>query len=151
VPRGLPVASRDPLGAEASIEYDTFDLLPMQVTDAVGLTTRARYDYRVLQASDITDANSNTASFAFSPAGFVTAQFVRGKSGEGDSANPSVRMEYDLLAFSERRQPIFVRSIRRVHHDSETDVLADRRDETITSVEYSDGFGRLLQTRGQAE
>ena len=90
----------------------------MQATDAVGLTTRARYDYRVLQASEITDTNGNTASFAFSPAGFVTAQFVRGKAGEGDGTHPSVRMEYNLLAFSEHRQPMFVRSICRVHHDS---------------------------------
>ena len=46
---------------------------------------------------------------------------------------------------------MFVRSIRRVHHDSETDVPPDERDATIESVEYSDGFGRLLQTRTQAE
>ena len=44
-----------------------------------------------------------------------------------------------------------MRSIRRVHHDSETDVPAEQRDETIVSIEYSDGFGRLLQTRAQAE
>jgi len=63
VPRGLPVASLDPLGAEASIEYDdAFDLLPVQTTDPVGLTTRARYDYRVLQASDIIDANGNSGA-----------------------------------------------------------------------------------------
>jgi RHS repeat-associated protein len=151
VARGLPVASRDPLGAESQIEYDKFDLLPAQTTDAVGLTTRALYDYRVLQVSEITDVNANTASFTYSPAGFLSAQFARGKTGEGDGANPSLRMEYDLLAFSERRQPIFVRSIRRVHHDSETDVPADRRNETLVSVEYSDGFGRLLQKRDQAE
>ena len=32
-----------------------------------------------------------------------------------------------------------------------TDVPAEQRDEVIVSVEYSDGFGRLLQTRTQAE
>jgi YD repeat-containing protein len=150
-PRGLPISTRDPFGADTTIDYDTFDLLPIRITDPVGLTTEAQYDYRVLQARAITDANGNVADFAFSPAGFVTAQSVRGKNGEGDGVNPGVRMEYDLLAFSGRRQPIFVRSIRRVHHDSETDVPPERRDDTITSVEYSDGFGRLLQTRTQAE
>jgi hypothetical protein len=151
VPRGLPITSRDPLGAEVSIDYDIFDLLPVQATDAAGLTTQVRYNYRVLQASDITDPNGNITSFNFSPAGLLTAQFVRGRNGEGDAQHPSSRMEYDLLAFSERRQPMFVRTIRRVHHDSETDVPPERRDETIISVEYSDGFGRLLQTRAQAE
>ena len=149
--RGLVLATRDPLGAESSIEYDNFDLLPIRATDPIGLTITAHYDYRVLQAAVITDTNGNTLDFAFSPAGFLTAQSVRGKNGEGDGANPSLQMEYDLHAFSDRRQPISVRTIRRVHHDSETDVPAERRNETIISVEYSDGFGRLLQTRTQAE
>src|SRR5205085_2313545 len=135
----------------SSIEYDNFDLLPIRATDPIGLTTTAHYDYRVLEAGEITDANGNTLTFSFSPLGLLTAQFARGKNGEGDGANPGLRMEYDLLAFSERRQPMFVRSIRRVHHDSETDVPADRRNEIIVSVEYSDGFGRLLQMRAQAE
>ena len=149
--RGLPVVSRDALGAETAIDYDSFDLLPVRVTDAVGLTTEAAYDYRVLQPRDITDANGNTTTFTFSPVALPVAQFARGKNGEGDRANPSVHMEYDLLAFNDRRQPIFVRSIRRAHHDSETDVPPARRDETTSTIEYSDGFGRLLQSRTQAE
>ena len=92
-PRGLPMITRDALGADATIAYDTFDLLPISVSDPVGLTTLATYDYRVLQAGQITDSNGNTASFTFSPAGLLTAQSLRGKNGEGDAANPSVRME----------------------------------------------------------
>ena len=38
-----------------------------------------------------------------------------------------------------------------MHHDTDTDVPAEQRDEEIVSVEYSDGFGRVLQTRTQAE
>ena len=60
-------------------------------------------------------------------------------------------MEYDLLAFANLGEPIFVRTIRRIHHDSEIDVPPEERDRTIESVEYSDGFGRLLQKRSQAE
>jgi RHS repeat-associated protein len=151
VPRGLPLVTRDPLGAETRIDYDSYDLLPTRVTDAVDLTTEAQYDYRVMQARQITDPNGNVAEFRFSPAGFVTEQYLRGKSGEGDAANPSVRMEYDLLAFANLSEPIFVRTVRRVHHDSEIDVAPEERDRTIESVEYSDGFGRLLQKRTQAE
>ena len=51
----------------------------------------------------------------------------------------------------QRRQPVSVRTIRRVHHVNETDVPLPERDETIETIEYSDGFGRLLQTRTQAE
>jgi RHS repeat-associated protein len=38
-----------------------------------------------------------------------------------------------------------------VHHDTEVDIPLPDRDETIETREYSDGFGRLLQTRTQAE
>jgi hypothetical protein len=69
----------------------------------------------------------------------------------GDATVPSRRLEYDLLAFAERGQPVHVRKTARVHHDTDTDVPAERRDDEIVSVEYSDGFGRLLQTRTQAE
>jgi RHS repeat-associated protein len=149
--RGLVLATRDPLGGEAHIDYDTYDLLPVRVTDPVGLATEAQYDYRVLQARRITDPNGNGAEFAFSPAGFLIAQYARGKNGEGDADNPGIRMEYDLLAFANLGEPIFVRTIRRIHHDSEIDVAPEERDRTIESVEYSDGFGRLLQKRSQAE
>ena len=51
---------------------------------------------------------------------------------------PGVRMEYGFLAFEqsppESREPIFVRTIRQVHHDTETDVAIPDRDETITTL-----------------
>lgn len=56
-----------------------------------------------------------------------------------------------LLAFGQRGQPVSVRSKQYQHHDSDTDFPLPQRDETIETVEYSDGFGRLLQTRVQSE
>ncbi|MCZ4123095.1 SpvB/TcaC N-terminal domain-containing protein [Streptomyces sp. H39-S7] len=151
VPRGLPVASLDPLGALSQIVHDEHDLLPVRSVDPAGMASEAATDYRLLRPHTVTDANGNTVSVAFSPTGLVTAQYVRGKNGEGDRAAPGARMTYDLLAFSERGEPASVRTVRRVHHDLDTDVPAAERDETIVSVTYSDGFGRLLQTRSQAE
>jgi YD repeat-containing protein len=150
-PRGLPLSSLDPLGSQTRIDYDEHDLLPVRVIDAVGLETGAVNDYRVLQPRELTDPNGNTSAVAISPLGLVTAGYVRGKDGDGDRDQPSTRMVYDLLAFAESGQPASVTSIRRVHHDTETDVPAEQRDEVLVSVEYSDGFGRLLQTRVQAE
>ena len=70
-------------------------------------------------------------------------------------ARASVRLTYDFLAFENSpvttRRPIFTRTLRQVHHDSEIDVPLPERDETIETVEYTDGFGRLLQTRSQGE
>src|SRR5690606_29808123 len=79
-----------------------------------------------------------------------------GKGTEGDykSASggfydrfaPSVEMEYDFLAWIENQQPIWMKTIQREKHYQQ---LAESP--TIVQVEYSDGFGRLLQTRAQAE
>src|SRR5262249_50367598 len=101
--------------------------------------------------AEVTDPNGNQSAFTFSPLGLVKDTSIKGKAGEGDQQRPGVRMEYDFLAFANRRQPISVRTIKHIHHDSEFDVLQPERDQTIESVEYSDGFGRLLQTRTQAE
>src|SRR5690606_6774852 len=49
------------------------------------------------------------------------------------------------------RRPVSVRSVQRVHHVSDRNVEEDERDDTVVSVEYLDGRGRLLQTRTQAE
>jgi RHS repeat-associated protein len=150
--RGLIVTQRDPLGRDTVITYDSFDLLLLQITDPAGLKTSAIYDYRVLQPSEVADPNGNRTRVAFSPLGIVNASWVKGaKPGEGDLQRPGAKLTYDFFAFTKQGQPIFVRTLRQIHHDGETDVPQPERDATIESVEYSDGFGRLLQTRAQAE
>jgi hypothetical protein len=146
----------NPLGHRTLIEYDKYQFLPEKVTDAAGLTMQANYDYRVFQAEKATDPNGNQSLFTFTPLGLLESTFIRGKSpNEGDKDRPSVRMEYGFLAYEEsppeNRQPIYVRTIRQIHHDTEQDVSLPKRDETIVTVEHSDGFGRLLQTRTQGE
>jgi RHS repeat-associated protein len=164
---GLLLATRDPLGNETTIAYqnegqDLYHLLPTQVTDPAGLTTRADYDYRVLQPKLVTDPNGNRTAYGFTALGLLKHTAVMGKVGEavgdwlaesGDelSYEPSTRLEYDFLAFHEQEQPISVRTIRREHHINEPFDDESERDNTIETVEYSDGFGRLLQTRTQAE
>jgi len=149
-------ATVNPLGHRTIIAYDKFQFLPEAVTDAAGLTMQATYDHRVLQPSEVTDSNDNKSRFAFSPLGLLQSSMVSGKSPtEGDHERSSVRMEYGFLAFEnsppDARQPVFVRTIRQIHHDTELDVPLPEREEAITTLEYSDGFGRLLQTRTQGE
>lgn len=161
---GLVLETLDPLhdatinrlGHRTLIGFDRFQFLPREVTDAAGLTVQAINDYRVLQPREVTDPNGNKSRFAFSPLGLLQSSFVQGKTlTEGDQARPSTRMEYGFRAFEDsppgKRQPIFVRTIRQIHHDTELDVPLPERDETITTMEYSDGFGRLLQIRTQGE
>ncbi|MGH8068935.1 MAG: SpvB/TcaC N-terminal domain-containing protein [Candidatus Entotheonellia bacterium] len=154
---GLVSGAQDALGHESAIRPDTYWLLPVEVTDPAGLTTTADYDYRVLQPREVTDPNGNRTAYTFTSLGLPATTAARGKSGntEGDRNRASVQMTYDFLAFAnsspEARQPIYVRTRLYVHHDTETDVPLPERDETIEVVEYSDGFGRMLQTRTQAE
>ena len=173
--RGLVVTQLDPMGNETRIEYDDFMLLPIKaiqlariekdedtgVQKEVLLETQAVYDYRVMQPVTLKDANENEQTFRFSPLGLLTEQYIRSRRDangvvqEGDDQVPSLRLEYDFLAFENSPRdnplPVWVRSIRRVYHDTDTTAPLDRKDETIETVEYSDGFGRLLQTRAQAE
>jgi RHS repeat-associated protein len=151
--RGTILVKRDPLGRDLAIAYDEFDLLPVQAVSPGGLTIQAAYDYRAMQPREIIDPNGNVTQYRYSPVGLVEAVSVMGKPGEpaGDTPpTPSVRFEYDLLAWERDRQPIWTKTIRRVHHATETDVPPSERDETFETIEYSDGFGRLLQTRTQA-
>jgi RHS repeat-associated protein len=150
-PRGLPLSSLDPLGSETRTGYDEHDLLPVGMVDAAGLQTSVVNDHRMLQPRELTDPNGNATAVALSPAGLVTAVYVGGKDGEGDRDLPSTQMTYDLLAFAERGQPASVTTVRRVHHDTQADVPDGQRDEVLVAIEYSDGFGRTVQTRAQAE
>jgi RHS repeat-associated protein len=152
--KGLPLAMRDALDRETTIQYDAYQLLPEKVTDPLGLTQRAWYDYRVLQARQAEDANGNRSRFTFSPLGLANAFFVNGKEGEavGDTPDrPSRQLEYDFFAFMERGEPIYARNIAQEYHALDTDVPEGHAEDTIITVEYSDGFGRRVQTRVQAE
>ncbi|MEV8376007.1 SpvB/TcaC N-terminal domain-containing protein [Kribbella sp. NPDC056861] len=151
--RGLIVESRQPLwhaadpqAHRATSEYDEYGLLVLRNTDAAGLTTVVEPDYRVFLPRTVLDPNGTESRFTFSPLGFLTTSSVSGQSPtEGDAAAPTLVMTYDFTP------PISVRTVRRIHHDTAVEIPTDQRDATITTVEYSDGFGRLLQTRTQGD
>lgn len=158
---GLLLSTKDPLGFETNIQYDDFDFLPVQVENAVGLTTTAQYNYRTFQPQWFQDENGNRQHFTFSPLGLPKSIAIMGKKGEfvGDEnqegIEPSTCFDYDFLAFCNsppaERRPVWVKTTKREFHITDPDIAAENRNETIKTVEYSDGFGRLVQTRTQAE
>jgi RHS repeat-associated protein len=150
-PRGLVMATRDARNNESSITDYLCGVLPVSVKDAAGLETKATYNLRVLQPSRVTEPNGNFSETEFSPLGLVTAIWLKGKNGEGDQTRASKSLQYDFLAFDTRGDPVVVRTIQHVHHDTETAVSPTELNFTIDTCEYSDGFGRLLQTRTQGE
>jgi RHS repeat-associated protein len=152
--RGMVVVQRDALGRQDThIDYDAFHLLPSKVTNTVNsipLITEATYNYRVLQPRLVTDPNGNQTQFFFTALGLLKDTWLM-----GDKQRPSVKMEYNFLDFRnsppDQRRSIYVHTIRHIHHDTESDVPLPKRNETIETREYSDGFGRLVQTRTQGE
>ena len=152
---GLVTATRDPRGAQTDIRPDDYWLLPELITDvASGITTEAKYDYRTQQPICLTDGNGNQSHMTYTSLGLPAAGWATGKNREGGSADhPDVTFTYELLAYlrtrnsapPQRPQPISVRTCRRVWHASNP-----VSDETISTWEYSDGFGRLLQKRAHA-
>lgn len=178
--RGLVRVQRDPLDNDTTIGYDPFWFLPIEVQDSVDLKTHADYDYRVFQPQSVTDPNENRTVVTYTPLGLPEAIATMGAETEevGDTIEePGTRFEYDFLAFKrsspDDRQPIYVHTIKRERHrwdlvrtererigrdltDAEiralfADELENHPERFIQTREYSDGFGRLLQTRTQAE
>ncbi|HEX8905217.1 MAG TPA: hypothetical protein VF771_10270, partial [Longimicrobiaceae bacterium] len=151
-PRGLVRRRRDPLGNETHLRYDRAQHLVRKSTDAAGLVTRVKNDYRLLKPRRVRDANGARSAVAFTPLGRVEASWNMGRrhEGVGDTwERPSSRCVYDFHAYAERGQPVSVRTIRRVHHAQDGWVPAAERDETVESIQYSDGNGRVVQTRTQ--
>ena len=180
-PRGLPLIARGAYGGDTTTAWDQYDLLPSLVTDPVGLQTSATYDYRVLKPEQVTDANRNVTQVGYTPLGLTAWIARLGKDGQqqGDTVQqPGQTFTYDLTAFDDStavRQPLSVTTTRRIDHrwtlvDQENAARAaagqppltdaeiaemfgpdEPDDHFIHTVEFSDGFGRLLQTRTQAD
>jgi RHS repeat-associated protein len=175
----LPHRSRDPFGHTAFMRYDQYHLLPIQTIDALGNRTTADHDYRLLQPFRVTDHNGNRAEVAFDTLGLVAGTAVMGKTTEvqGDSlagfvpnltpqqrqaflADPlgnatlllgqaSTRIVYDLERYLRTQQPVFAVTLARETHAS--DALPPGGLKVQVSVSHSDGFGREIQKKIQAE
>jgi len=139
-----------------------------------------RINYRVLQAELMTDPNGNRAAVAFDVLGLVAGTAVMGKVIEnlGDSldgfqaqltqiqidaffadprgpiaaellGNASSRIIYDETRFQRLAQPPFAATIVRETHVS--DLVSGEETAIQASLAYSDGFGRTIQNKVQAE
>jgi hypothetical protein len=175
----LPHRARDPFGNMGFTSYDHYHLLAARGTDALGNRMTADIDYRLLQPFRVTDPNGNRTEVAFDTLGLVAGTAVMGKATEtkGDSlaefapdltpqqrqafvANPlgnaalllgsaTTRIVYDLERYLRAQQPVFAATLARETHAS--DPLPPGGLKVQVSVSYSDGFGREIQKKIQAE
>ncbi|MCX4791589.1 hypothetical protein OG369_37480 [Streptomyces sp. NBC_01221] len=174
----LPRRFVDAFGQSTRVGYDDTDLLPLTTRDAVGQTWTAANDYCVLQPHQLTDPNGNRSVVAFDTLGMITATAVQDKSGRtaGDdvvgletdppvavlqnlTADPhaaaaallgqaTVRTVYDLHRYRRCGQPPVALSLSRLIHAADP---GGTTTPILISLTFSDGFGREIQRKVQAE
>lgn len=157
----------DAMGAVTRLDDDTYDLLLVQRHDALGNTTRATNDYRVLEPVALTDPNGNRSAVVHDALGRVAATAIMGKEGatDGDSlvgldadpppatvsahlADPLAGAAALLGSATTRTitaydaSPPVASTIARETHDADTPVQV--------RLEYTDGLGRALQVKRSA-
>lgn len=143
----LPVETIDPFGHSSSTTYDDHDQLVVEARDPLDNVIVATNDYRTMQPERVTDQNRNRVAVAFDPLGMVGAIAVMGTENEpgGDTLDdPTTRLEYDLFNWAHNGRPNFVHTFAREQHGT-----ADPRWQQ--TYLYSDGFGREVSTKIQAE
>ncbi len=168
----------DVRNTETVVIFDDHKLLMVETHDALSNTIRAQNDYRVLAARLMTDPNGNRSEVACDILGMVVATAVKGKLGQnlgdlledfdtdpqlatlqafvtdprGQAASllgkATTRIVYDLDRYLRSGQPPFAATLARETHffdpgGSETKIQI--------SFSYSDGFGRGIQKKIQAE
>jgi hypothetical protein len=156
-----------------------YDLFVTSTRDAVGNTATAVHDYRVLQPQLLTDPNGNQTAALFDVLGLVAATAVMGRPTEGVGdvpegidadlelptlqafmVNPAgeaptllgkatTRILYDLDRYLRTGQPPFAATLARETHLH--DLAEGETTEIQVSFAYSDGFGREIQKKIQAE
>ncbi|HEX8186237.1 MAG TPA: RHS repeat-associated core domain-containing protein, partial [Blastocatellia bacterium] len=156
----LPKESRDALGNTVSVENDFRVLSPRLVTGPNGNRSFAGFDVLGFVVATAV-SGKNTENIGDSLADFT-----------GDDGNPTVaqlhdfitdpranaaallknatsRVVYDLDRYRRERQPPFAAMLARETHAS--DLAADEQTKILIGFSYSDGFGREIQKKIQAE
>ncbi len=174
----LPHRYQDPFGNNSVVAYDAkYAIFLVSTRDAVGNTTSAEPDYRVLQPRIVTDPNDNRTEARFDALGMLAGTAVRGKAAgpvEGDSfdafasdvtpvqiaeffdaTDPRALAIAHLGAATTRiiydleRTPVCAAAIARETHVS--DLAPGAQTKVQLHFVYSDGFGREAQTKVRAE
>lgn len=164
----LLVENKDPLG----------NVVTVKTQDDAG-NIEIRNDYRVLRPYWITDPNRNRTRIVFDAIGMVVATAVMGKAGEnkgdfidntfevdlslaqiqdfvkdprgkakGLLKSATTRILYDVDRYQRCEQPPFAAALAREIHANDT---GGSNSPIQVNFVYSDGFGREIQTKVQAE
>ncbi|HSH66329.1 MAG TPA: toxin TcdB middle/C-terminal domain-containing protein, partial [Bacteroidia bacterium] len=143
----MPLGSRDVFGNDTRIQRDSYHLLITASIDAIGNTSSALNDYRILGPVVLTDANLNRVAIETNELGMVVKSAVMGKEGggEGDTlADPTSKMEYELFNWQQNKKPNYARIFSREQHGTANSRWQE-------SYVYSDGCGVIIMSKSQAK
>jgi len=144
----IPIGAKDSLGVETVATYDKYDLLieQVQVKQAAWNIVSSTIDYRVLGPVMMTDPNKNRSTVEIDELGMVVKSAIMGKAGSADGdtlADPTARMEYELLNWMNSRKPNYVHTFAREQHGAANPRWQE-------SYAYSNGSGGVAMVKAQA-
>lgn len=170
-----PRQSRDPFGQVAETTYDGYQLAVVQSRDPIGNEVTAEHDYWALQPWKMTDPNENQQRVTFDALGMVVATELWEGGDRLDDVlveltekqldaflsapkaaarawlgSATTRIVYDLDRYvrSRGKEPVYAATLARETHVNNPPADGVK---IQVSLQYSDGFGRELQTKVQAE
>lgn len=176
----IPNGTQDPFGHTHTIEFDTHNLFPTKIIDPIGDVVASEYNYHFLQPKKLIDANLNFVEVDFDIRGMVVVTAAQSsKSGEENKAdhlsnynillaekngtdnkatllNESLNhlgdcttyFYYDVWAWKNHRKPTYALAISRETH---AEAIGGDTSKVQRAIVYSDGFGREILSKAQAE
>lgn len=168
----------DPFEQRTIFKIDEYGLLVEESTGPLSNSIKVKNNYRVLQPYEIIDPNANISQVAYDALSMVVATAIGGEDSEGNTVGDSLdglktdlsteeivnctdnpynapeqilkkatsRIVYDLHRYQRTNEPNVVYSLNRESH-----VSAVSTSKIQHSFVYSDGFGREVQSKIQAE
>jgi len=132
---GKVVKEIDALGNETAFGYDTFNMYPTHVTNALGHVIQNTYDYATGKITSTTDPNGMIKGISYDGFGRVTEKKI------SQLQNPAVPVTVESYTYTDTTMP-------RVAHIKQYFSEGNEPKETF---QYYDGLGRLIQTRTSTE
>ncbi|MEX1368046.1 MAG: SpvB/TcaC N-terminal domain-containing protein [Nannocystaceae bacterium] len=143
----LPTAAIDPFGNQATITYDADAIAVTQILDPVGNSVQAEHDYRLLSPTLLTDPNGNRVAAGYDGLGQLERTAVLGTLGATDMdslAEPTSLLEYDLWAWNDAAEPVWMRTQTRELHGASPG-------RWLETYAYSDGRGEIVMAKATAQ
>jgi RHS repeat-associated protein len=131
---GLVTQELDPRGKATNYSYDTYNLYPATVTNALSQATAYTYDYSLGKPKQVTDPNSRVYQTVYDGLDRVVAE------KQPDLSSPSTLVNKTTYTYTDTSGAVKVQK---------TDYLDGST--SVDSYTYFDGLGRPIQTRQEME